>query len=141
MSFNVTSPWALYGFTKLNGYATGVALTRNLVSGLGLHPGVEPLENGVKGPCKTSPSDEGDETMDAPGASPCLALRTLGFGLSDEQWVSVFSEHLSSKTWPVSSGIELSADVSSLENHILFGDEGAGFRNSSVPEPKEPTQL
>lgn len=128
MSFNVTSPWALYGFTKLNGYATGVALTRNLVSGLGLHPekhgfavlrniikqgnttafdkllrriqrvererkkarevkrertrdipGVEPLENGVKGPCKTSPSDEGDETMDAPGASPCLALRTLGF--------------------------------------------------------------
>ena len=93
ISLNVTSPWALFGFSKLNGYATGVALTRNLVSGLGLHPtenneyirqsarnikfaankyvlkvsvnegnlpGVDPLENGVRGPCRTSPSDDGD---------------------------------------------------------------------------------
>lgn len=102
ISLNVTSPWALFGFTKLNGYATGVAFTRNLVSGLGLHPtkqryirksvliqlerrkqvrlediilrardvpGVEPFENGVRGPCKTSPSDEGDDCADKPASN------------------------------------------------------------------------
>lgn len=29
-------------------------------------PGVEPLENGVNGPCKTSPSDDGDDCADIP---------------------------------------------------------------------------